>query len=198
MGGVGWRSVYGLCLPVVAGVGPSKLMTKVCVLCGAVFEQGSSPTQIYCSAKCRTATSRIKHGETTKEAILSVRASRSGTCLLCGKAVEAGPRLSRPKQFCSLTCKSLYWQKEHREEHNFASARRAYGIGKIEYDEMLTNQGGVCAICKRPPADTRLCIDHDHATGHVRGLLCSRCNGMLGWLEQYEEQALKYVYFRED
>ena len=42
---------------------------------------------------------------------------------------------------------------------------------------MLRNQGGVCAICQTAPAAH---VDHDHATGAVRALLCFNCNGGLG------------------
>lgn len=54
--------------------------------------------------------------------------------------------------------------------------RRLYGITAEQYDEMLEAQGGVCAICERPPGKQRLNVDHDHKTGLVRGLLCWECN----------------------
>lgn len=41
-----------------------------------------------------------------------------------------------------------------------------------EYQRLLTLQGGGCAICGRCPRTKRLAVDHDHATGRVRGLLC--------------------------
>jgi ribosomal protein L25 (general stress protein Ctc) len=50
-----------------------------------------------------------------------------------------------------------------------------------EYTEMHKAQGGVCAICGgRGKSEVLLCIDHDHVTGKVRGLLCRNCNVMLG------------------
>jgi hypothetical protein len=56
-----------------------------------------------------------------------------------------------------------------------------YGITLEQYDEMLVAQGGVCAVCKREPRDDiSLHVDHDHATGVIRGLLCFRCNNSLG------------------
>lgn len=54
--------------------------------------------------------------------------------------------------------------------------RRHYGITAAQYDEMLTAQNGVCAICARPPLNKPLNVDHDHKTGLVRGLLCWNCN----------------------
>lgn len=59
-------------------------------------------------------------------------------------------------------------------------ARRARQLlSPDEYEALLEAQGGVCAICGNPPAKRRLSVDHDHATGKVRGLLCFRCNRAL-------------------
>ncbi|WP_245722308.1 endonuclease VII domain-containing protein [Micromonospora matsumotoense] len=55
--------------------------------------------------------------------------------------------------------------------------RRRYGIGEEEFQELLAEQGGVCAICG---AEDPQHLDHDHRTGWVRGILCFNCNGGLG------------------
>ncbi|MEV4410522.1 endonuclease VII domain-containing protein [Catellatospora sp. NPDC049609] len=55
--------------------------------------------------------------------------------------------------------------------------RRRYGIGQAEFDELLAEQGGVCAICGAPDPEH---VDHDHLFGNVRGILCFNCNGGLG------------------
>jgi hypothetical protein len=66
---------------------------------------------------------------------------------------------------------------------------RSYGIGNDEYDAMLSKQKGVCAICHQPETKimrgkvSKLQVDHCHATGRVRGLLCHRCNSMLSHIE---------------
>ena len=62
------------------------------------------------------------------------------------------------------------------------------GVTDDEYARRLVAQGGGCAICGAAPKTRRLHVDHDHATGAVRGLLCHRCNRALptwvtaGWL----------------
>lgn len=53
-----------------------------------------------------------------------------------------------------------------------------YGVSEEDLLAMLEAQGGVCAIC--PKQMSKPCVDHDHATGQVRGLLCHGCNTMLG------------------
>lgn len=74
---------------------------------------------------------------------------------------------------------------------NRVDSRKIGGlITPAQYDEMLLKQDGVCAICrtatvlKPAPGHKRrrqLCVDHDHATGKVRGLLCFVCNAGLGF-----------------
>ncbi len=61
-----------------------------------------------------------------------------------------------------------------------------YGITLETFQTMLAAQGGVCKICKKPPARKagRLSVDHNHATGRVRGLLCSNCNSVLGMADE--------------
>lgn len=59
--------------------------------------------------------------------------------------------------------------------------RRRYGLTPEQYAAANDNQGGVCAICRRPCARrSRLSVDHDHSTGVVRGLLCDSCNLGIG------------------
>lgn len=67
-----------------------------------------------------------------------------------------------------------------------ATLGRLYGITPEEYDRLLEDQGGVCAICRKPSTMrihghvARLAIDHDHETKQIRGLLCGPCNQLLG------------------
>jgi hypothetical protein len=56
---------------------------------------------------------------------------------------------------------------------------RQYGISQAQYEAMVVSQDGKCAICRETP-DRPLVIDHCHAGGQVRGLLCHRCNVSIG------------------
>ncbi len=55
-----------------------------------------------------------------------------------------------------------------------------YGLSSAQFAEMERTQGGACAICREVQTTKRLAVDHCHATGRIRGLLCSGCNCALG------------------
>jgi hypothetical protein len=59
---------------------------------------------------------------------------------------------------------------------------RNYNLTQAQYEEMLKVQNGCCAICSTPQSalPCALAVDHDHATGAIRGLLCGLCNQGLG------------------
>jgi hypothetical protein len=57
---------------------------------------------------------------------------------------------------------------------------------------MLAGQNGMCAICREAPGEH---VDHDHATGRVRGLLCFNCNGALGQFRDRTDLMLRAVAY---
>lgn len=71
----------------------------------------------------------------------------------------------------ATTCRACSSARAHE-----AMVAKTYGITGDDYDALLKRQGGKCAICRARPKSKRLAVDHDHKTGAVRGLLCSRCN----------------------
>ena len=94
------------------------------------------------------------------------------------------------------TCKKC--EVDYRRE-NWQHLKQ-YGITRDDYDAMLSDQGGVCAVCKTPgktsSRSNRMAVDHDHQTGRVRGLLCGRCNTLISKLDEspgWIISALKYL-----
>lgn len=74
---------------------------------------------------------------------------------------------------------SRYASDEAKDYH----LRRKYGIGIEDKRAMIVAQGGRCAVCRHELADGRqTCVDHNHETGAVRGVLCRSCNVALGQL----------------
>lgn len=68
---------------------------------------------------------------------------------------------------------------------------RGYGITVEEHDRLEAEQGGTCAICGGVNKNMALCIDHDHSTGEVRGLLCNLCNRAIGLMKDDPELLVK-------
>lgn len=74
----------------------------------------------------------------------------------------------------------------HPAQYRAKDLKRKFNITAEEYRQMLDAQNGVCAICEKPETSTyagtirNLAVDHDHATGKIRGLLCAHCNHTLG------------------
>lgn len=89
-----------------------------------------------------------------------------------------------------------YWDNLTRERGKSAVAmerdpehqrRRAlmkrYGMTLEDFEERSRAQDGKCGLCGDAPPKGLLFVDHDHATGKVRSLLCPRCNAGVGYLE---------------
>ncbi len=81
-----------------------------------------------------------------------------------------------------------------RAQHRY-QIKKLYGLTMGDYDKMLVEQHGRCAICGEPMR--KPFIDHDHLTGAVRGLLCNVCNLMLGYLENPVKRAAAERYLAE-
>lgn len=79
--------------------------------------------------------------------------------------------------------------------------RRKFGIGIEDYNAMFSAQGGRCAICNtdQPTGhgakNGRFSVDHDHATGEVRGLLCAGCNTALGGFKDNVEVMKNAIHY---
>lgn len=110
--------------------------------------------------------------------------------------------------WCRSCCSD--WRREdmandpvgRRMKRRRAYLRKVYGISIETFDAILSTQGNSCAICRTElHHDTmrslkHVCVDHDHVTGAVRGILCRNCNSGIGQLRddlRVVEAAARYL-----
>lgn len=139
-------------------------------------------------------------------------------CRQCEKSfvVSERRRPGRKRQFCSSRCRQRHLREYCRvyqaarntpETRRTGRLRRKYGITLQQWDALFQAQGEGCAGCQRSKelSGRRLAVDHNHATRAVRGLLCFRCNTIIGkcnedsavlirlaaYLNRYQENLLR-------
>jgi len=98
-------------------------------------------------------------------------------------------------------CTKHYFQDyhvKHREEAQDRRLRATYGLSVEGYRALFDLQLGRCAICGTEPGARALAVDHDHATGAVRGLLCSPCNRALGGFRDDAKLLARAAQYLED
>lgn len=120
-------------------------------------------------------------------------------CSRCGelKAVELFCRDSAKKGGRRSQCRACAAKVRASRSKLDAARKRLsrYGLNETSYKRLRLSQGGLCAVCGVDLA-TSCEVDHDHATGEVRGLLCWRCNRGLGLFKDsvsYLRNAVKYL-----
>jgi hypothetical protein len=131
-----------------------------------------------------------------------------GQCKTCCKAWMAG-YYERNREKAAVAGRESY--KRNRERKLYTSRRwseqnpdrvkdnllkYSFGIGLDDYQRMLSEQDGKCAICRTDSNRGRaFAVDHDHATGEIRGLLCSDCNTGIGLLKDEPELLAKAIQY---
>ena len=133
-------------------------------------------------------------------------------CSTCGKKKNKdqyyfrsdSKKLRSQCKQCVSASRSRKWKssEDFREKGYLRSRKWAlenyYGLSPEEYENLLKEQDGGCAICGVPSEDNGrlLAVDHNHSTLSVRGLLCNSCNLGLGYLKDNVDNlksALKYL-----
>lgn len=144
------------------------------------------------------------------------------TCNCCKQLLPATSFYNRAisEDGLSYTCKTCHYEynrnwkhlnKEKVQEYQSEYSRNwnlvsKYGITVEDYDRMFCEQNGVCKICSKPETKTNkktgkieyLAVDHCHATGKVRGLLCMSCNVTLGRVEDDIGILSKMIKYLQD
>lgn len=113
------------------------------------------------------------------------------SCKDCGSTSRA---LKAPGPRCA-TCHRVRKEAAKEAAHG-RWILKTYGITSEQYKALYEAQGGTCYICQRATGKTRkLAVDHDHATGYVRGLLCKPCNSILAHLRDDSYAAARIVSY---
>jgi hypothetical protein len=132
-------------------------------------------------------------------------------CIVCGTSHN---KKSNAAKYCHY-CATDIWKKQTRASARLLQNERRknnprqtkgyrlkyrFGIDMADYDALLEKQGGVCAVCKQedPVKGRALAVDHNHKTGKVRGLLCSKCNKGIGLFKESPELIEKAIKYLED
>lgn len=120
-------------------------------------------------------------------------------CKGCDKTIDPAARLGT--KFCSQDCKTAFFNaiatqtirddpeaaaKAAAYNYNYQLGRR-YGLTAEDVAAILDRQGGGCAICGLIPTGKgrkgiKFGVEHDHVSGEVRGIACTRCNAAMGGL----------------
>jgi hypothetical protein len=97
-------------------------------------------------------------------------------------------------EYCKRSTTYYYRNKPYvLKQMRIRHLKISYDMTTEDYDKMLLTQNNSCAICKvnTDLLTKMLCVDHDHKTGKVRGLLCDSCNRGLGYFKDNPETTKK-------
>lgn len=131
------------------------------------------------------------------------KSGRHGKRQPCKTCSDAKQRIYYEKNKEKIYAYRLSWARSRPDSQRNSQLLRKYGISLEEYHALLEQQGGVCAICgrKESAVDSRwkklrsLAVDHCHSNGHVRGLLCQKCNHGLGHFRDMPEVMIEAAYY---
>ncbi len=111
-----------------------------------------------------------------------------------GRVCKACERLSKQKDPEEHRRKQREWGKRNPQARKKHRLKTQYGISLEQYESMVEDQSGRCAICNDYMGVP--CVDHSHATNKVRALLCTLCNTGIGQLRDDPKvvaKALEYL-----
>jgi Recombination endonuclease VII len=118
-----------------------------------------------------------------------------GFCKDCWEDPRRFLRKERPAPHPGPRCFThhLAFKKARKAKTQVNRDAKVYGLAEGGYEALLEIQGGACALCRSSKGiSKRMPVDHDHATGMVRGICCSNCNrNVLGWFAKDDPEAFQ-------
>jgi hypothetical protein len=107
--------------------------------------------------------------------VVKLRPRVEKVCKDCAAVLVSDNWYASCRKQCQYYCKRCWNEKFY-----FAVKTYKYGIDREEFERFLRNIDGRCTICREVMRENGVCVDHDHKTQWVRGLLCRSCNSGLG------------------
>lgn len=194
------------------------VISRPCRDCGK-FMRNVHPNRKICD-ECKQRLNR-ERSTAHHRAKMRVKYPSKVFCECCGK--EFKPLARADTRFCyDESCKKerarrrwVSWRRRREEEGTFRDTvnayqqefrqrtgyardwelKKRYGISLPDWIAMVEAVGGKCEICGKAEED--LCVDHDHSTGIIRGVLCRRCNRALGQLGDTVERLSQVLAYLE-
>lgn len=137
--------------------------------------------------------------EKPHEAFSRASNAGDGLCSSCRVCVKLNNRERR--RLRSDMSKSRHKPRDSKAQSRaWALREKMYGLCRGALEGLFRVQGEVCAICRHKvylDASPKAVVDHCHKTGNVRGILCSRCNSTLGYLNDDPVRARRAAEYLE-
>ena len=184
------------------------MKSHICIVCGKSF-QSKRVDAIYCSNNCynkyhyenypEQADKRREyakqyyytHREEKKEYVKNYKSKHRAEELKYAKKYRKKHATEIKKKRYNYYTKEKSFPRYKRKRY-LSHIKNYYNLSQGDIEHLYEEQEGLCIICRQPLQDD-ICVDHDHTTNKIRGLLHNRCNGILANYEINQKEKEAYL-----